>query len=83
MAFQVEFTKQATKALDDLEQIHRVRIIAAVESLEQFSVKTPQIKKLEKPLHGYRLRVGNFRVLFTVKNTLLEIYEIIDRKDAY
>ena len=83
MAYQIEFTKQATKALDDLEQIHRVRIIAAVASLEQFSAKTPQVKKPEKPLYGYRLRVGNFRVLFTAKNALVEIYEIADRKDAY
>jgi len=42
------------------------------------------IKKL-KNMDGYRLRVGAYRVLYTVneKEKLLEIYAIGHRKDVY
>jgi len=41
------------------------------------------IKKLQKPLLGYRLRIGGYRVLYTVKKDLITIYRIRHRKDAY
>ncbi len=41
------------------------------------------IKKLQKPLFGYRLRVGEYRVLYSVKKNLITMYRIRHRKDAY
>ena len=41
------------------------------------------VKKLESRSNRYRLRVGEFRVLFTLENDLLSVYAVKDRKDAY
>lgn len=41
------------------------------------------IKKLQPPLEGYRLRVGEYRVLFDIEEDSILIYSIKHRKDAY
>ncbi len=45
---------------------------------------TGDIQKL-KGRHAveYRLRVGHFRVLFTLTNDLIFVYAVKDRKEAY
>ncbi|MEK7109327.1 MAG: type II toxin-antitoxin system RelE/ParE family toxin [Patescibacteria group bacterium] len=44
---------------------------------------TLDVRKLQKPLVGYRLRIGEYRVLYTVKKEMITIYRIRHRKDAY
>ncbi|MDO8624041.1 MAG: type II toxin-antitoxin system RelE/ParE family toxin [bacterium] len=41
------------------------------------------IRKLHPPLPGYRLRIGEYRVLYTLKDDEAQIYRIRHRKDAY
>jgi mRNA interferase RelE/StbE len=41
------------------------------------------IKKLTNHQPAYRLRVGDYRVLFDVVGGLIEVYTVIHRKDAY
>ena len=41
------------------------------------------VKKLEAANNRYRLRVGNFRVLFTLERDVIAVYAVKDRKDAY
>jgi len=41
------------------------------------------VKKLEAMNNRYRLRVGNFRVLFTLDGQRIAVYAVKDRKDAY
>lgn len=45
--------------------------------------KTLDIKKLNVPFAGYRLRVGCYRLLFTIEKDSIQIYSIKHRKDAY
>ncbi len=40
-------------------------------------------KKLAPPLPGYRVRVGEYRILFTLESDFVRIYRIKNRKDAY
>lgn len=40
-------------------------------------------KKLQPPLPGYRVRVGEYRILFTLESDFVRIYRIKNRKDAY
>ena len=44
---------------------------------------TGDVKKLTNFTPEYRLRVGNYRILFEVENNKIIIYQIIHRKDAY
>jgi len=41
------------------------------------------VKRLQVPLYGYRLRVGDYRVLFDIEGDSILIYSIKHRKDAY
>ncbi len=76
---QIEFSKQALKAIGGMDSNIKRRIKKAVEGLPEGDVK---------PLKGvkdsYRLRVGDWRILFSYadKNTLL-IEKIAPRGDVY
>jgi mRNA-degrading endonuclease RelE of RelBE toxin-antitoxin system len=41
------------------------------------------VKKLAGQEGKYRLRVGSFRVLFTLEKNLIFVHVVKDRKDAY
>jgi len=41
------------------------------------------IKKLSDTKNRYRLRVGSFRVLFTLEAERVDVYAVRDRKEAY
>jgi mRNA interferase RelE/StbE len=41
------------------------------------------VKKLTNYSPEYRLRVGNYRVLFEVEKSTVVIYRILHRKDAF
>jgi len=41
------------------------------------------IKRLHVPLYGYRLRLGDYRMLFDVIGDTVWIFTIKHRKDAY
>lgn len=45
--------------------------------------KVLDIKKLKVPYAGFRLRIGDYRILFTLKGKNVTIYSIQHRKDAY
>ncbi len=59
---------------------HR-RIIAKTESLQDGLAG--DVKKLTNFTPEYRLRVGNFRVLFEVESRTVVVYRVLHRKDAY
>ena len=58
-----------------------------VEELQQLRVnpRPPGVRKLHGVLHGYRLRVGDWRVLYTVDDEAKEVhvYRIKHRREAY
>lgn len=39
--------------------------------------------KLQAKGNQYRLRVGNFRVLFLLAGDIIQVYAVKDRKEAY
>ena len=41
------------------------------------------VKKLAATLPAYRLRIGSFRVLFTLVNQTINVFAVKNRKDAY
>jgi mRNA interferase RelE/StbE len=41
------------------------------------------VRKLSGRAHEYRLRVGNFRILFMLEADLIVVYSVKDRKEAY
>ena len=73
------------KAVKDLSKIHKAevsRILAKIEELQKFP-KIPNLKKLNNFEPPYRLRVGNYRVLFDVEESIITVYRIKHRKESY
>ena len=78
----IEIRKPAVKdlkkiALDDRDLIHK-----KILELEKFP-DVQNVKKLTEYEPAYRLRAGNFRVLFDVINDKIMIGRVILRKDSY
>jgi mRNA interferase RelE/StbE len=57
------------------------RIIAKIEALR--NDLAGDVKKLTDFTPEYRLRLGDYRILFEVEGNRVIIYRILDRKDAY
>ena len=81
---QIEFTNQAAKQLSKLDKSTQ-RIIAQAIGTLLINDLLPslQIKQLKSPLHSFRLRAGNYRILFEKVNQLITIHHIGHRKDVY
>ena len=83
MSYSVNLKRSAEKELRDLTKSDRERVAAAILNLREDPLPSG-IKKL-KNMDGYRLRVGDYRILYTVneKEKILEVYAIGHRKDVY
>ena len=76
--FQIAYSKKAKKFLEKQNRSSQIRIIYAIAKLPQEG----DIKKLQG-LNGYRLRVGNFRVLFDINGVIIDIIDIGNRGQIY
>ncbi len=81
MEFQIEFKSRAVKDLRAIGAQDRKRIVSKIEALE--NNLSGDVKRLTNFSPEYRLRVGDFRVLFEVEEERVIIYRIKHRKDAY
>ncbi len=83
-SYQLEFSKQFQKDLKKIPQPHVVRIVAALEKLQE-NPMGPNTRKLVDWENGYRLRVGSYRVLYSIHNSKLVVFvaQAGHRKDIY
>jgi mRNA interferase RelE/StbE len=82
--YQVLYEKRVLKDLDKIPSQDAERILAVFETLS--SDPYPQgSKKLSGKLHLYRIRQGNYRIVYTVAHQEKEIRIILvrHRKEAY
>ena len=82
--FEIRWKKSAKAELRKLPKSVIQRIIKAVEKLAIHPY--PQgCRKIQGAAHTYRLRVGDYRVLYSVESALLliEIIRAGPRKDVY
>ena len=77
----VELNNTAKKQFHRLNEPYRSRIAAALDKLEN---EPPEgdIKKLQGK-DGYRVRVGDYRILFDIGNDQIDVYRIAPRGGAY
>ena len=81
MKYEVRITPKAEKDYRDIPNPIRTNIYRKMLSLEddlQGDVK--KLKNFDPP---YRLRVGDYRVLFDVEGEEIIIYRILHRKESY
>ena len=82
MSYTVELKPRAVKDIKNLQAQDASRI---AEALERMQVgMAGDVKKLTKFTPEYRLRVGQFRVLFELEGKArIVVYRIIHRREAY
>ena len=84
MACSIELTHKAARDFSCLDKKTKTKVGAVIDMLVDFSPNVPlDIRKLKTPFEGYRVRVGNYRILFVVNKKHITIYSIKHRKDAY
>ncbi len=81
MKYKIEFKLSAVKDLKSIAPDEHRRIIEKIEAMQ--NDLTGDIKRLTNYTPEYRLRVGNYRVLFEVEGGNVVVYRIKHRKDAY
>jgi len=74
---EIILAKNAVKALEKINQQDKKRIKSAI-----YKIPLGDIKKLKNIVPAYRLRVGNWRILFDMSD-IIEIQEILPRGSAY
>ena len=73
----INYSKQAIKFLKKQDKPTRERIVNAINLLPEGDVKKLQGQS------GYRLRVGDFRILFDKNGNILFIEKIDNRGQVY
>jgi mRNA interferase RelE/StbE len=81
LLMKVELKPQAIKDLQSIHKKDAARIVARLGELE--AGLTGDIKRLTSFTPEYRLRVGNYRVLFEVEGGTVIIYRVMHRKHVY
>jgi mRNA interferase RelE/StbE len=84
MAFRVEWKKSTRKDLRKLPPNVVDRVLETVEQLAENPFPVG-VEKLAGSEHAYRVRVGDYRVVYEVvtKTKLVEIQRVRHRKDVY
>ena len=83
MAYDIEYDPKAVKQLSKLDKSIASSLLDGIEDFAKNPVLT-KIKKLKIPFDGaYRLRIGDYRVVFYQENNLMLISKIAHRKDVY
>lgn len=81
MQYNIEFKPRAIKDLKSLTLREREKIVAKVEALQ--TDLAGDVKRLTNFTPEYRLRVGDYRVLFEVKGDWVIIFRVLPRDKAY
>lgn len=81
MRYRLEIGEEALAQLRALAKDARRRIGQKLDALQ--TDLRGDVNKLAGQEGKYRLRVGSYRVLFTLENDLIFVHQVKDRKDAY
>lgn len=82
--FEIQWKRSATREIRNVDQQYIPRLILAVEALKENPF--PQgYRKLKNSEQIYRIRIGEFRIIYQVdaKRKILYIIHVRHRRDTY
>jgi mRNA interferase RelE/StbE len=86
MSYEVKFHKDAVKSIQKLDKTSRNRILDHINILAE-NPKSPEldIKKMQGLENQYRLRVGTFRIVYSIfqDKLIITIIRVGSRGDVY
>ena len=80
---EITYSKQARKILRSMQSKTAKRILTAIEKLADNPAHGDLDVKAPRGLDGYRLRVGDWRVIYSHDDLVLAIEKIAPRGGAY
>ena len=78
----IRIRKPAIKDLEKLTPLQKQKIHQKILDLKKFP-QVSNVKKLTNFEPAFRLRIGNFRVLFDVEGDTILIGRVLHRKESY
>ncbi len=81
MKYNVQFKPKAAGEIEDLPSRIQARVLARIE--EMSNDLKGDVKRLTNFTPEYRLRIGDYRVLFEIEEKTIIIYRIRHRREAY
>jgi mRNA interferase RelE/StbE len=81
LRYDVQFKPRAVRDIERLPSRIQARVLARIEEMSD-DLKG-DVKRLTNYTPEYRLRVGDYRVLFEVEEKTIVIYRIRHRREAY
>jgi len=83
-SYRIEFTRSAERDLRRLDRTMVPRVVAAIDALAE-EPRPSGVKKLVGSEHTYRIRVGDYRVVYSIEDRLLVVLveRIRHRGDVY
>jgi mRNA interferase RelE/StbE len=79
--YSVEFKPRAIKDLEALSPEVRERVISKIAQLRHDLAG--DVKRLTNFAPRYRLRVGDYRMLFDLEGSRVIVYRVLHRREAY
>lgn len=84
MGYEIVLKPSAKRTLDDLPKSDKIRVIEALEKLAD-NPRHHGVIKLESETDLYRVRIGNYRAVFTIEDDRLVVLvlKIGHRREIY
>ena len=82
--YQIEITNTAHHQLRQLSPVNLQRVHVAIEQLS-LNPRPNGVKKLKGEVDFYRIRVGNYRILYEIDDAamLICVQRVMSRENAY
>ena len=81
MKYDIQFKPRAVKDIEKLSSRIKTKIIKDIEVMGDDLAG--DVKRLTNFTPEYRLRVGNYRVLFEIENKSIIVYRVRHRREVY
>lgn len=81
MKYDVQFKPRAVKDIQGIPVRMQSRVLARIEEMSE-DLRS-DVKRLCESTYEYRLRVGDYRVLFEIEEGSIVVYRVRHRREAY
>ncbi|MDO9141629.1 MAG: type II toxin-antitoxin system RelE/ParE family toxin [Methylobacter sp.] len=84
MAYEIIIKPSTEKSFARLEKAQQIKIVKAIENLAA-NPRPQGFKKLKSDAELYRIRVGDYRIIYSIDNNVLiiTVVKVGHRKDIY
>jgi mRNA interferase RelE/StbE len=82
--YRIVIKKSALKELEEIQKKFRLKIIQKIDELA-LDPRPAGVRKLESTENNYRVRVGDYRIIYQIVDAILviDVIKIANRKEAY